>query len=125
MTSNTKHCPDGLLPDGEVCPRCGGRRGPSGIGGGTWVHYPTENEKVAQLIQAIKNIAVNQGKTDEQVMDEISEHFGLNKERVFEFTIKIVGQGTTEEEAWEDTKEFLLKKIEDAGYDEAKDITAE
>jgi hypothetical protein len=32
-------CPDGLLPDGEVCPRCKGRRGPSGIGGGTWVHY--------------------------------------------------------------------------------------
>lgn len=89
------------------------------------MHYPTENEKVAQFIQAIKNIAVNQGKTEEQVMNEISEHFGLNKVRVFEFTIKIVGQGTTEEEAWADTKEFLLKKIEDAGYDEAKDITAE
>lgn len=32
-------CPDGVLPDGPVCPRCGGRRGPSGVGGGTWVHY--------------------------------------------------------------------------------------
>jgi hypothetical protein len=33
-------CPDGLLPDGETCPRCGGNRGPSGIDGGTWVHFP-------------------------------------------------------------------------------------
>jgi len=32
-------CPDGLLPDGECCPRCGGRRAPSGIDGGTWVHF--------------------------------------------------------------------------------------
>lgn len=31
-------CPDGLLPDGEICPRCGGKRGPSGIDGGSWVH---------------------------------------------------------------------------------------
>lgn len=31
-------CPDGLLPDGNKCPRCGGNRGTSGIGGGTWVH---------------------------------------------------------------------------------------
>lgn len=37
-------CPDGLLPDGEKCPRCGGRRGPSGVGGGTWVHYRTKDE---------------------------------------------------------------------------------
>lgn len=32
-------CPDGLLPDGENCPRCGERRGPSGVDGGSWVHY--------------------------------------------------------------------------------------
>ena len=32
-------CPDALLPDGPTCPRCGGRRGPSGIDGGSWVHY--------------------------------------------------------------------------------------
>jgi hypothetical protein len=32
-------CPDGLLPDGPVCPRCGGNRGPSGVDGGTWIHY--------------------------------------------------------------------------------------
>lgn len=32
-------CPDGLLPDGPTCPACGGKRGPSGVGGGTWVHY--------------------------------------------------------------------------------------
>lgn len=31
-------CPDGLLPDGDRCPKCGGPRAPSGIGGGTWVH---------------------------------------------------------------------------------------
>ncbi len=32
-------CPDGLLPDGIRCPRCGKNRAPSGIGGGTWVHF--------------------------------------------------------------------------------------
>jgi hypothetical protein len=32
-------CPDALTPDGPVCPRCGGRRGPSGVDGGSWVHY--------------------------------------------------------------------------------------
>ncbi len=32
-------CPDNLTPDGQVCPRCGGRRGPSGVDGGSWVHY--------------------------------------------------------------------------------------
>lgn len=35
----SEQCPDGLTPDGEICPRCGGRRGPSGVDGGTWVHY--------------------------------------------------------------------------------------
>lgn len=34
-----RHCPDGLLPDGETCPRCGGNRAPSGVDGGTWVHH--------------------------------------------------------------------------------------
>ncbi len=32
-------CPNALTPDGPVCPRCGGRRGPSGVDGGSWVHY--------------------------------------------------------------------------------------
>lgn len=31
-------CPDALLPDGEHCPRCGCKRAPSGIDGGSWVH---------------------------------------------------------------------------------------
>lgn len=31
-------CVDGLLPDGEICPKCGEKRAPSGVGGGTWVH---------------------------------------------------------------------------------------
>lgn len=31
-------CQDALLPDGEVCPRCGGKRAPSGVDGGSWVH---------------------------------------------------------------------------------------
>lgn len=35
-------CPDALLPDGETCPRCGGPRAPSGIGGGSWVHFPRQ-----------------------------------------------------------------------------------
>lgn len=33
-----RDCPDALLPDGEICPRCGGKRAPSGVGGGSWVH---------------------------------------------------------------------------------------
>jgi len=33
-------CQDGLLPDGDRCPNCGGFRAPSGIDGGTWVHAP-------------------------------------------------------------------------------------
>ncbi len=35
----TEKCPNALLPDGPVCPRCGGRRGPSGVDGGSWVHF--------------------------------------------------------------------------------------
>jgi hypothetical protein len=31
-------CEDGALPDGPICPKCGQDRGPSGVGGGTWVH---------------------------------------------------------------------------------------
>lgn len=31
-------CADGQLPDGPVCPKCGGVRAPSGVDGGTWVH---------------------------------------------------------------------------------------
>lgn len=37
--SAEERCPDGLLPDGPVCPRCGRNRAPSGIDGGTWVHF--------------------------------------------------------------------------------------
>jgi hypothetical protein len=37
-------CPDGQLPDGEICPTCGKKRGPSGIDGGTWVHIRGSNE---------------------------------------------------------------------------------
>jgi len=35
-----KECPDALLPDGDICPRCGGPRAPSGVDGGSWVHFP-------------------------------------------------------------------------------------
>lgn len=43
-------CPDGLLPDGPTCPRCGGKRGPSGVDGGTWVHYQQAEQPAAQRI---------------------------------------------------------------------------
>lgn len=33
-------CVNGLLPDGPICPRCGGPRAPSGAMGGMWVHFP-------------------------------------------------------------------------------------
>lgn len=38
QSSGSTQCPDGLLPDGDVCPRCGGNRAPSGVNGGSWVH---------------------------------------------------------------------------------------
>lgn len=40
------NCPDALLPDGEVCPRCGGPRAPSGVGGGSWVHVSTRPDRI-------------------------------------------------------------------------------
>jgi hypothetical protein len=33
-------CEDALTPDGDSCPRCGGPRAPSGVDGGSWVHFP-------------------------------------------------------------------------------------
>lgn len=42
-------CPDGLLPDGEQCPRCGGKRAPSGVGGGTWVHFEAARPAAASV----------------------------------------------------------------------------
>lgn len=39
---STIRCADGALPDGETCPQCGAPRAPSGIGGGTWVHFPVK-----------------------------------------------------------------------------------
>lgn len=39
ITAVKNICPDGLLPDGPICPRCDKRRGPSGVDRGTWVHY--------------------------------------------------------------------------------------
>jgi hypothetical protein len=38
-------CPDALLPDGPVCPRCGKPRAASGINGGSWVHFPGSTEQ--------------------------------------------------------------------------------
>lgn len=40
---NSERCPDALLPDGPVCPRCGGNRAPSGVDGGSWVHHERPN----------------------------------------------------------------------------------
>lgn len=39
-------CPDALLPDGEICPRCGKLRAPSGVDGGSWVHVDTSADAV-------------------------------------------------------------------------------
>jgi hypothetical protein len=39
-------CPDDLFPGGEICPRCGGPRGPSGCNGGEWVHLDTAPDRV-------------------------------------------------------------------------------
>jgi len=41
-------CPDDLLPDGAICPRCGGLREPSGVNGGSWVHYNPANARVTE-----------------------------------------------------------------------------
>lgn len=39
-------CPNNILPDGPVCPRCGEERAPSGADGGSWVHFPKERQGV-------------------------------------------------------------------------------
>jgi hypothetical protein len=55
-------CYDALLPDGPKCPRCGGPRAPSGVDGGSWVHFhrpapaaagPTLEEDVAAVKVAL------------------------------------------------------------------------
>ena len=40
-----EQCPNGLTPDGPVCPRCGGDRAPSGVDGGSWVHFQRRAEQ--------------------------------------------------------------------------------
>lgn len=40
MPPTEPECPNALLPDGPICPRCGGPRAPSGVDGGSWVHFP-------------------------------------------------------------------------------------
>ena len=49
-------CKDGQLPDGPICPVCGGERLPSGIGGGTWVHIissekPIDKDKKQSILK--------------------------------------------------------------------------
>jgi hypothetical protein len=47
-------CPDALLPDGEICPRCGKTRAPSGAGGGSWVHYDRSKARVTTYRYGVK-----------------------------------------------------------------------
>lgn len=55
-----EQCPDGLLPDGDKCPRCGGSRAPSGVGGGTWVHFsPDPARRVPQPLTEKEVIAAS------------------------------------------------------------------
>ena len=44
-----EECPDALTPDGDICPRCGGPRAPSGVDGGSWVHFPRKSP--SELLQ--------------------------------------------------------------------------
>jgi len=47
-------CPDGLTPDGEVCPRCGKTRAPSGVDGGSWVHAGVSKARVTRWSHGVK-----------------------------------------------------------------------
>ena len=38
LQTSSEQCPNGLLPDGPICPKCGEKRGPSGVDGGSWIH---------------------------------------------------------------------------------------
>lgn len=61
-------CPDGLLPDGPKCPRCGGNRAPSGVGGGTWVHFdPGQQKQPAPASDDERRKAAAASITDEQL----------------------------------------------------------
>lgn len=51
-------CPNGLLPDGEICPRCGGPRAPSGVDGGSWVHFsstPTQPKRDSEVEALVRD----------------------------------------------------------------------
>lgn len=40
----------------------------------------------------------------------------------YEFTVRAVGHGDDEQEAWEDAWEYLIQKIQEGNYDEALNI---
>lgn len=47
----TVECPNNLLPEGEICPRCGGPRAPSGVDGGSWVHFPRKDIRPSNIVE--------------------------------------------------------------------------
>lgn len=49
--AQSEECPNNLLPDGPVCPRCGKKRAPSGVDGGSWVHFDPETDSKTTLYQ--------------------------------------------------------------------------
>lgn len=59
-TEEALKCPDGLLPDGETCPRCGGHRAPSGVDGGSWVHFVPGDDPIEETV----NRATQQQRVD-------------------------------------------------------------
>jgi len=74
-------CPDGLLPDGPVCPRCGGHRGPSGIDGGTWVHYTPAPNELARIARAARERSLDERTIAAWIRSQM-ERGGFDPERL-------------------------------------------
>lgn len=56
-------CEDDHLPAGTICPKCGGRRLPSGAGGGSWVHAPeptVTREQAERVIRILERMPPDQ-----------------------------------------------------------------
>ena len=97
-------CPDALLPDGPICPKCGQERGPSGINGGSWVHLNTyKEEKIvpdSDLLALFKELNESLNKTI-VLLKDIEFHKQIRHHSAWEATV-----------AWELKVQRIQKSVE-------------
>jgi len=69
----TDKCPDDLLPGGDWCPRCGGERAPSGVDGGSWVHYTPSPQVLGYRAETRRRYIVERKRALNATMKELFE----------------------------------------------------